>query len=363
MPHTLVIRQIDGSDPPRFEVARVRGAEVKVADAVEVPPPNTLAVEGLPDDSFPRELRWYLERFLDYPFSPDTERADRLLAALNAWGQTAFTSLFASGRGRDYFHDATRDGAEQLRLHISSDDPAVLGWPWEALRDPGGGLVVLESLVERTLNRLRDPIPLPEGLPKDRVNILLVTARPYAADVSYRSISRTLVELIAKQGLPAEVTVLRPPTFERLREHLAERPAHYHILHFDGHGGYGVPAAGGGLATRHTFDVGPQGSLVFEQEDGSPDPVTAETLSQLLREHRLPAVVLNACQSATIDDHAENAFASVAAALVRAGVRSVVAMAYSLYVSGAQEFMPALYRRLFERGDLAEAARAGRQPM
>jgi len=80
VPHTLVIRQIDGSDPPRFEVARVRGADVKVADAVEVPPPDTLAVEGLPDGSFPRELRWYLERFLEYPFPPDTERAERLLA-------------------------------------------------------------------------------------------------------------------------------------------------------------------------------------------------------------------------------------------------------------------------------------------
>jgi tetratricopeptide (TPR) repeat protein len=355
LPHTLVIRQINGSAPPRFEILRVRGADVKVAEAVEVPPPDTLAIEALPDGSFPRELWWYLEHFLDYPFSPDTERAERVLAALQAWGQKAFTSLFGSGRGRDYFHDATRDGAEQLHLQISSDDPAVLGWPWEALRDPDAGLVVLESLVERRLHNLRDPIPLPKELPKDRVNILLVTARPYAADVSYRSISRPLVELIAKHGLPAEVTILRPPTFARLRGHLRERPAYYHILHFDGHGGYGITAHSSGLAS--------QGSLVFEKEDGSPDPVTAETLSQILREHRLPAVVLNACQSATIDDHAKDAFASVAAALVRAGVRSVVAMAYSLYVSGAQEFIPALYGRLFERGNLAEAARAGRQQM
>ncbi len=53
-------------------------------------------------------------------------------------------------------------------------------------------------------------------------------------------------------------------------------------------------------------------------------------LSQLFREHRLPAVALNACQSDGIDDHATGAFASVAAALVRAGVRSGVAMTYSL---------------------------------
>jgi hypothetical protein len=38
-------------------------------------------------------------------------------------------------------------------------------------------------------------------------------------------------------------------------------------------------------------------------------------------------------------------------------------MAYSLYVSGAQQFLPSFYRRLFETGDMAAAARAGRQQM
>ena len=56
-------------------------------------------------------------------------------------------------------------------------------------------------------------------------------------------------------------------------------------------------------------------------------------------------------------------FASVATALLQAGVRSVVAMAYSLYVSGAQVFLPAFYRRLFETGSVAQAARFGRQQM
>ncbi len=38
-------------------------------------------------------------------------------------------------------------------------------------------------------------------------------------------------------------------------------------------------------------------------------------------------------------------------------------LAYSLYVSGAQEFLPAFYRRLFKAGSVAEAVRAGRQEM
>ena len=38
-------------------------------------------------------------------------------------------------------------------------------------------------------------------------------------------------------------------------------------------------------------------------------------------------------------------------------------MGYSLYVSGAQQFVPAFYKRLFFSGSVAEAARAGRQAM
>jgi CHAT domain-containing protein len=74
-------------------------------------------------------------------------------------------------------------------------------------------------------------------------------------------------------------------------------------------------------------------------------------------------MVLNACQSAMLDEHAEDAFAAVAASLQKAGIRSVVAMAYSLYVSGAQVFLPDFYRRLFQSGDVLEAVRAGRQAM
>ena len=96
---------------------------------------------------------------------------------------------------------------------------------------------------------------------------------------------------------------------------------------------------------------------------GAADPVSADQLSALLHEYRIPIMVLNACQSAMIDTAATDAFASVAAALQRAGVRGVVAMAYALYVSGARVFLPAFYRRLFEQGSITEAVRAGRQAM
>src|SRR5262249_1597206 len=107
----------------------------------------------------------------------------------------------------------------------------------------------------------------------------------------------------------------------------------------------------------------PEGSLVFEDDRGKPDPVKAATLSDLLHEHHIPAVVLNACQSAMVDGKADDPFASVAASLLKSGIRSVVAMAYKLYVSGAQEFLPAFYEELFRAGSMARATRAGRQQM
>jgi tetratricopeptide (TPR) repeat protein len=64
-----------------------------------------------------------------------------------------------------------------------------------------------------------------------------------------------------------------------------------------------------------------------------------------------------------IDVDAEDSFASVAGALLNAGVRSVVAMAYSLYVTGAQTFLPGFYQKLFSSGSVAEAVRKGRQDM
>jgi hypothetical protein len=212
--------------------------------------------------------------------------------------------------------------------------------------------------MERRLNGLRDPQAAGE-LPQDRVNVLLVVARPYEGDVRYRSIARPLIDLIRSKGLPAHVDVLRPPTFDELREHLRARPGYYHVLHFDGHGRYGD---GVGEHSALQFQ-GRQGCLVFEDALGGPDPKSAQDLSTLLHEYAVPAVVLNACQSGMMDAHAEDPFASVATALLQSGMRSVVAMAYSLYVSGAQVFLPAFYRRLFEAGSIAEAVRAGRQEM
>jgi len=356
--HTLVIRHIESLEPARFVVQRA--ADSKTGEPVEVHSPVGWPVEGQPGGLLP-ELRWYLEDFLDYPFDPWTERATRVEAAVHAWGRAAFEALFGGGRARDFYRDAVRDGPEKLLVQVRSDDPRVLAWPWEALEDGEAAPLALTGRLERSLDKVADPTPLSADLPRNRVNILLVIARPFDGDVGYRSIARPLVELVEKRNLPAHVTVLRPPTFAHLQVVLTEHPNTFHLLHFDGHGGYGDTAGPAGVDGHRLQAV--QGRLVFETDDGSPDPVDAGRLADLLRVHRLPTVVLNACQSAMLDERAEDPFASVAAALLKGGVRSVVAMAWSLYVSGAQQFLPAFYETLFKTGDVGTAALAGRRKM
>ena len=360
MENQLQIRHVSKQDGG-YDFCVVRTADGKSTETVTLVSPSASIVPGRPNTSLQKDIRWYLEEFLKLPLEPDIEVADRIEDALKTWGVDCFNKLFQN-QARDWYGDARRDGLENLRLKIASESPEILGWPWEALEDPMAGPLAHHCRIERQLDNLHDPPPLPDKLPGDCINILLVIARPYGEkDVGLHALSRPLLDTIREQNLPVRIHSVRPPTFERLRAMLREKPGFYHIVHFDGHGGYDQSKAHADFS--RAFRGGAQGTLVFENSDAEPRPVDAEKLGILLAEHRIPIMVLNACQSARIDEEAEDAYASVAGSLLRGGIRSVVAMGYSLYVSGARQFVPAFYQRLLESGNVSEAVRAGRQAM
>jgi tetratricopeptide (TPR) repeat protein len=341
----LEIRHCPEHGPRSFRVCR--DSETQPGAIVELLSPYDQPVTGLPDSNLMRELRWYLEEFLDYPFPPETTRAERLLAALKDWGQAACRALF----GRQPSEEA---------VAVVADGPSVFGWPWEALADEQGHWLSEMCGIQRRPSSAARVAELPDGLARDRVRILLVIARSGANDVRFRSLARPVVELIERERLPAEIEVLRPPTFGRLRKHLEEqtragRP--YHLVHFDGHGYSGLCPDPKRRDGRRT------GWLLFEDGSGQPDWIDAETFSQALSACGVPAVVLNACQSALVEEEAADSSASVAHALLHAGVRAVVAMSYSVYVSAARVFMPAFYRRLFATGRLSDAVHAGQREL
>jgi hypothetical protein len=90
-----------------------------------------------------------------------------------------------------------------------------------------------------------------------------------------------------RDDIPAGVHILRPPNFDRLREHLRQRPHFYHLIHFDGH----RSVTRGAQGNPPGFTMGAaQGQLIFEDEKGTPQPVMAERLSVLPRKHSIPCM-------------------------------------------------------------------------
>ena len=340
-----------------FEV--IRGLDMKRTAAVALPDPTQFPVEGHPAKQFLPELRWYLEDYLQAPFGVFPELADCVAKTMQRWGAEIFDKLFI-GYARDWYQDARRQNFQSFHIKITSDSPEIMSWPWEALYSEDDGWLVLRCCIERQLSNIGDALPLLNVMAQNAIHILYVIPRPYGKnDVSYNVLANSLVEYISQNRLPVTVDVLRPPTFDQMRKVLYEHPGYYHIVHFDGHGGYGeVVNTSSGI-----IYAAPEGQLVFETDSGEPDPVDTRILAQLLAEYNIPFVVMNACRSGMIDGQAQDPFASVAAGLLKAGVRSVVAMGYSLYVSGAKEFVPAFYERLFSTGNVSEAMRAGRGKM
>ena len=193
----------------------------------------------------------------------------------------------------------------------------------------------------------------------------MVISRPAGTDdVGYQMVARPLLERLDAVRGQVDLTVLRPPTFDALDQAVrqaAEAGEPFHVVHFDGHGVMPSRAVGGGGlagARPGMMSTAGEGVLAFERPGGGSDQVGASKVAALLAAGRVPAVVLNACQSGAVGKELE---ASVATALLNAGCAAVVAMAYSVYAVAAAEFMAAFYETLFTGASLSQAVTAGRR--
>lgn len=338
----LIIHHISGD---RFQV--LRGDGVCASAEVQLPDPTQLQVLGWQEYGLMEGLRWYFERYYRQPAPPFAERAEQVLSTLDRWGREAFELLFQDHRARAALNRA-RESGPGWPLRVQTDDGRVLAWPWEALRDAADAdMLGVNAAIERCVTPLDPPPPLPEGLTQDRIRVLLVSARPFENDIGYRAISGAIVEQVEKHRLPVEITLLRPATYVALQEELRSASPPYHVLHFDGHG----EQADG------------QGRLIFESAVGTPDPVTAQRLAQLLAHYPVPLVVLSACRSASPDPGNASPFSAIATELLRGRVRSVVAMSQVLHRDGAMHFASAFYREMLSTGSVTRAAMYARLKM
>jgi tetratricopeptide (TPR) repeat protein len=191
------------------------------------------------------------------------------------------------------------------------------------------------------------------------IRILLVSPRPEEEGIGYidhRISARPLVEAIEELGELATLTALNPPTFPALVEELQraeEANQQYDVIHFDGHGVYDRRIGLGGLCFEDPKDSDKPTGRAMQL-------VHAEKLGEVTRDHRIPLVFLEACQSAKTE---ENPTASVAARLLQEGVTSVVAMSHSVLVETARRFVAAFYQSLVEGKRIGAAMLAGQRAL
>ena len=255
-----------------------------------------------------------------------------------------------------------------LQIEIAGS-PAFHALHWEALKDPDlPHPLSLQTIMVRK-NLATSPVQATVR-PSPTINLLIVTARPSGRqDVGYRTISRPMVEALRQAGIPVQIEILRPGTYEALDKHLRQITTrhgvgYYHVIHFDVHGAV-LPYAElqqEPQSNHYVYqprygrpDLKPyedeKAFLFFEEEQGSKaDPVEASELAALLISHQIPIAILNACQSGKQIGASET---SLGSRLMQAGVQLVLAMGYSVTVSARCVDDATLYQQLFANRELS----------
>ena len=324
------------------------------------------------------ELSWYLEKYAIWPSGIPVirDRARKVEENLKKWGRelheaampVAHTANVMNAWARIGDHTGRRfsvhvdveleAGAPEADLETAKESATLLlGLPWELLHD-GDGYLFQGAKPTRVRRRLPNTKVLDVTVVATPIRILLVTARPEDDSCGYidhRASALPLVE--AMESLPGlvKIHVLSPPTLPALREELdraggAETP--YHVVHFDGHGVYDRTVGLGGLCFELPEDIG-------KLDQRRHVTVFTSELGPLLRDHRIPLVFLEACQTA----QAEKASESVASELLKVGVASVVAMSHSVLVETARRFVEVFYRALAGGKRVGDAMLAGQRQL
>ena len=314
------------------------------------------------------DLRWYLEDYAVWPGTQFQARARRVEASLVSWGEALHQAALPKEHTANVLQAWARIDAHASRRFsvyvdpeatLETDTPdaerqtareaatALLALPWELLHD-GQGYLFQGRHPTRVRRRLPNTRVLDLPLLTPPIRILLVSPRPEdqaCGYIDHRVSALALVAAIEELGSLVELTILKPPTLPALSEALTraqDARTPFHVVHFDGHGVYDHRAGLGGLCFEDPRDLG---SLERRRHL----TVYTDQLGPLLRDHRIPLVFLEACQSAA----AEQASESVATELLTVGVAAVIAMSHSVLVETARRFVAAFY------GPLAAGRRVG----
>lgn len=324
------------------------------------------------------DMRWYLEEFYLWPIGVFKEQAARVEAQLPKWGQGLYRAALGPQVAQEVLNawqQASVIGERRFSVFVDSELPdgasdteqaaakeaasELLSLPWELLHDGRGFLFHGNNpvRVRRRLPNRHSQRHRPTGLP---IRILLVSPRPEeengVAYLDHRTSAKPLIEAAENLGELAKVAVLVPPTFSALEEALqkaADAGEPFDVIHFDGHGIYDKKHGLGALCFEDPNEV-------EKLEKRKMDLIHAERLAAVIRDHRIPLVFLEACQTAKTK---EDPTASVAAKLLEEGVTSIVAMSHNVLVETAHRFVKVFYQEIAQGKRVGAAMIAGQREL
>jgi hypothetical protein len=302
------------------------------------------------------ELKIILSNFIEQirGFSPSYFFPNGYLPSPQEVGQKLFEALFngpiLSLFDRSLGMTQAQQNGLRIKLHIDPGEPSlalVSSLPWELLyRKETHEFLNLSQFtpILRDLDVQKGYLPL-DLTPPLRVLVVLSAPKDYPL-VDVEKEQEQIIESLGKP-IGVQVDVLKHPTLPRLQECLSSQP--YHVLHFTGHGGFRGKKG--------------EGVLLFEKDNGDAEFVDGASLGVLF--HDIPSlrlVVLNACETARMPiDPDLDPFNGTAAALLMAGIPSVLAMQFPITDRAALTFSKKLYSLLSQGQPIDQAVAEGRR--
>jgi formylglycine-generating enzyme required for sulfatase activity len=266
-----------------------------------------------------------------------------VFSLLAAQGRILFDLLFMDGAINRAFQTAYQEARKSrswLRLQFSFDRaPEAVDLPWEALVGPDGFALALlpQVSIERRLIEA-PPFETPRSSHRGRFRALIAGASPQ--DLAPISVDDEKAAIESAFGRRVEVRSLEHSTLANLGTEIVAGSG-FDLIHFLGHG---------------NFD-GEVGALVLENERGRGVLLRSDDLPAILMKP-VPFVFLNVCHGGR---SAAKPFSGLAQALLRSGVRAVVAMRREISDPGAVKLAKAFYSFVAKGESLARALSRARR--
>ncbi len=310
-----------------------------VVDRVVLPREDLDSIRRFNDD-----IRDYINGKPGAPNLPGRE-------VLKEVGMDLFNAMFPPGVR--WLYDVARSEVltrgHRLSIVMTSMINSVADKPWEFAYDLSRQTFLAPEDVNFTRNVLTSVPSDVESKPHGPMHILVVVAQPVGLGLLSAKEEETMVLRGFRHLMDAkmaDVQVLRNATADLLHQTL--ELSEYDVIHFIGHGEY----------NEHEQE----GYLIFESVDGRAQPVSAESLRQILCHRNLRLVFLNACETGMVGrSNAHFDFnRGLAPKLVSGGIPAVVANQYKVLDLSATEFARRFYWSLAQGKSVGDAAREAR---